>query len=75
MSGVVEGWYVREGAKKRKRWHVFYAVQYPFHSAVAKQFGAGLPLGDHEIVVKHGLDGEERCFVVSNVLVTYARPV
>lgn len=66
------GWYVR--VQSSKRWRVLYKPKYPFHSAVAKEFGDELPLGDHTVIVKEGRDGEERAFIVSNITTTYVRP-
>lgn len=56
-------------------WRAFDRPKYPFHSAVAKEYGAALPLGDYVVIVKEGLDGEERSFLVSNITTTYVRPL
>lgn len=68
-----EGWYVR--ADSSKKWRVLQFPKYPFHSAVAKEYGDELPLGDHVVVVKQGKDGEERRFIVTNIVTTYTRPL
>lgn len=66
------GWYVR--AETSKKWRFFHKPKYPFHSAVAKQYGDELPLGDHIVIVKEGQQGEEMFFIVTNITTTYVRP-
>ncbi len=69
------GWYVRTETSKRWKWRFLHKPKYPFHSAVAKEYGNELPLGDHVVVVKEGKDGDERRFLVSNITTTYVRPL
>lgn len=67
------GWYVR--LETSKKWVFFHKPKYPFHSAVAKQYGDELPEGDHIVIVKEGSDGEEMFFIVSNITTTHVRPL
>lgn len=66
-------WYAR--ITTAKDWRIFPKPRYPFHSAVAKQYGEELPIGDHTVTVKEGKDGAERYFIVSVLTTTYVRPL